>query len=703
MSRPTPQGLEELYRDCEGLCLHKYGSDIYAMVQAELESYTRQRLSDISRQHDDLVGGSVLVQTEQFWQGYVQQLAMIKCIFLYLDRTYVLQTANVASIWSMGLAVVRQCLVDTDMKTKLVRLILGEVTKERDARPANHPALVSLVQMLVDLDLFAQFFMPSFIDATRDYFSKESRRLIGSLAAIQTEAEPVPAAQPAGVMTVPQYLAHVKRRLEEETQRVARYLIPSSKTVLLSATVSELVERHTERLLSTSFEAMVDAHMVSDLANLYSLLLSVNQLGALKRYWGLYVKKIGLQLMQAPDLDTSLVSDMLALKRRLDSILQGAFQSNGVLAHAQRDVFEEFINSRRGKIAQLMTKYIDQCMRSSEQAASEEGIDGLLDRIIALFRYVHGKDLFEAYYRRDLAKRLINDKSASIDTEWSMLQKMRMECGSGYTKRLEGMLRDMADSGDLVKKFASSQQGREANTVGFHAVILTQAFWPTYEPLPLVIPREAERMQEQFVQFYNEKHNGRNLQWQPNLGTCLLKVEFDEGPKELTLTLIQATVLLLFSDCRELSYAQIQANTGLEDVELKRTLQSLACGKHRVLTKEPKSREVAETDSFAFNAAFKSPQVRVKIGQILLKEAEKETKEVEEHIQLDRMYRVDAAIMRILKARKQLEHTALMTELLGQLKFAISLAEVKERIDTLIERDYMKRDDANPSLYLYLA
>ncbi|KAJ2324517.1 Cullin-4A, partial [Coemansia sp. RSA 2673] len=313
-----------------------------------------------------------------------------------------------------------------------------------------------------------------------------------------------------------------------------------------------------------------------------------------------------------------------------------------------RDVFEEFINSRRGKIAQLMTKYIDQCMRSSEQAASEEGIDGLLDRIIALFRYVHGKDLFEAYYRRDLAKRLINDKSASIDTEWSMLQKMRMECGSGYTKRLEGMLRDMADSGDLVKKFASSQQGREANTVGFHAVILTQAFWPTYEPLPLVIPREAERMQEQFVQFYNEKHNGRNLQWQPNLGTCLLKVEFDEGPKELTLTLIQATVLLLFSDCRELSYAQIQANTGLEDVE-------------------------------------------------------KETKEVEEHIQLDRMYRVDAAIMRILKARKQLEHTALMTELLGQLKFAISLAEVKERIDTLIERDYMKRDDANPSLYLYLA
>ncbi|KAJ2103448.1 hypothetical protein GGI16_002978, partial [Coemansia sp. S142-1] len=189
----------------------------------------------------------------------------------------------------------------------------------------------------------------------------------------------------------------------------------------------------------------------------------------------------------------------------------------------------------------------------------------------------------------------------------------------------------------------------------------------------------------------------------PNLGTCLLKVSFDEGPKELSLTIVQGTVLLLFSEHDELSYQQIQENTGLEDVELMRTLQSLACGKYRVLAKEPKGRDVAGTDVFTFNAAFTSPQARIKVGQILLKEAEKESKEVEEHIQLDRMYQVDAAIVRILKARKRLDHTALMTELLSRLKFNSTSAEVKERIETLIERDYIKRDDADPSLYHYLA
>ncbi|KAJ2812557.1 hypothetical protein H4S07_001314 [Coemansia furcata] len=702
LSQPTPQGLEELYRDCEGLCLHKFGSDVYAMVQAELVAYTRQRLDEINRLSDTPVGESVLQLTTQFWTGYTQQLDMIKCIFLYLDRTYVLQSANVASLWSMGLGVVRQCLVDTDMKSRLVRLVLGEVAKERDGKPADQTSLLGLVQMFVDLGLYSQFFMPSLIDVTRDYYVKESRRLVGSLVAIQPAEGPRPST-PASAMSVPQYLVHVKLRLDEETQRAALYLSSNSKAPLLSTVLAELVEKHAERLLTTSFDAMVDAHMLADLANLYTLLSSVNQLDVIKRYWAMYVKKVGVRLVQAPDIDVGLVSELLAMKQRLDDIVKSAFQSNSVLAHALRESFEDFINSRRSKPAQLTAKFVDQCMRAGSRSTTDEDIDSLLDRVVVLFRFIHDKDLFEAYYKRDLAKRLLYNKSVSVDTERSMVQKLRMECGPGFTKRLEGMLRDMDFTSDLDGKFTGLDQAQEANGIGFHTSILTQAFWPTYEPMPLAVPRNVELAQEEFVQFYSEKHNGRKLFWQPNLGTCLLKVEFDEGPKELSLTLVQGTVMLLFSERDVLSYEQIQENTGLEDVELMRTLQSLACGKCRVLAKEPKGRDVAGTDVFTFNSAFKSSQTRIKIGQIMLKEAEKESKEVEEHVQLDRMYQVDAAIVRIMKGRKQADHTTLMTELLSRLKFNSTSAEVKERIETLIERDYIKRDDADSSLYHYLA
>ena len=50
----------------------------------------------------------------------------------------------------------------------------------------------------------------------------------------------------------------------------------------------------------------------------------------------------------------------------------------------------------------------------------------------------------------------------------------------------------------------------------------------------------------------------------------------------------QTVVLMLFNDADALALEDIAAATGIEDRELRRTLQSLACGKMRVLTKEPK-------------------------------------------------------------------------------------------------------------------
>ena len=49
-------------------------------------------------------------------------------------------------------------------------------------------------------------------------------------------------------------------------------------------------------------------------------------------------------------------------------------------------------------------------------------------------------------------------------------------------------------------------------------------------------------------------------------------------------------MLMLFNDAEELALEDIAAATGIEDRELRRTMQSLACGKVRVLQKEPKAR-----------------------------------------------------------------------------------------------------------------
>ena len=67
-----------------------------------------------------------------------------------------------------------------------------------------------------------------------------------------------------------------------------------------------------------------------------------------------------------------------------------------------------------------------------------------------------GKDVFEAFYKKDLAKRLLLGRSVSSDAEKAMITKLKAECGSQFTNKLEGMFNDMELSHDIVSAFQRS-------------------------------------------------------------------------------------------------------------------------------------------------------------------------------------------------------------------------------------------------------
>lgn len=100
-------------------------------------------------------------------------------------------------------------------------------------------------------------------------------------------------------------------------------------------------------------------------------------------------------------------------------------------------------------------KYVDAQLKSGNKEWSDEELDKLLDRVMVLFRYIHGgcglltkplpfkplptspltgKDVFEAFYKKDLAKRLLLGKSASFDAEKSMLLKLKQGMLCQHTK-----------------------------------------------------------------------------------------------------------------------------------------------------------------------------------------------------------------------------------------------------------------------------
>ena len=107
-------------------------------------------------------------------------------------------------------------------------------------------------------------------------------------------------------------------------------------------------------------------------------------------------------------------------------------------------------------------------------------------------------------------------------------------------------------------------------------------------------------------------------------------------------------------------------------------------------------------------ASVASPLFRVRLNAAQLREsssnsASDESRRIGEAVDQDRAHAVDAAIVRIMKTRRSLAHKLLARELAAQLRFAVAGPALKKRVESLIDREFLARDEADPSVYNYLA
>ncbi|XP_077141197.1 cullin-4B isoform X2 [Ranitomeya variabilis] len=641
--------LEELYQAVENLCSYKISANLYKQLRQICEDHIKAQIYQF--REDSLDSVLFLKKIDKCWQDHCRQMIMIRSIFLFLDRTYVLQNSMLPSIWDMGLELFRTHIIsDQKVQNKTIDGILLLIERERNGEAIDRSLLRSLLSMLSDLQIYQDSFEHRFLEETNRLYAAEGQRLM-------QERE------------VPEYLHHVNKRLEEEADRVITYLDQSTQKPLIATVEKQLLGEHLTTTLQKGLNHLLDENRIQDLSLLYQLFSRVRGgVQVLLQHWIEYIKAFGSTIVINPEKDKTMVQELLDFKDKVDHVIDVCFMKNEKFVNAMKEAFETFINKRPNKPAELIAKYVDSKLRTGNKEATDEELEKMLDKIMIIFRFIYGKDVFEAFYKKDLAKRLLVGKSASVDAEKSMLSKLKHECGAAFTSKLEGMFKDMELSKDIMVHF-----------------------------------KQMVKLQEIFKTFYLGKHSGRKLQWQSTLGQCVLKAEFNEGKKELQVSLFQTLVLLMFNEGEEFSFEDIRQATGIEDSELRRTLQSLACGRARVLAKNPKSKDVDDGDKFTFNDDFKHQLFRIRINQIQMKETVEEQASTTERVFQDRQYQIDAAIVRIMKMRKTLSHNLLVSEVYNQLKFPVKPADLKKRIESLIDRDYMERDKENPNQYNYVA
>ena len=216
------------------------------------------------------------------------------------------------------------------------------------------------------------------------------------------------------------------------------------------------------------------------------------------------------------------------------------------------------MNARANKVAELLALESENYLKAGNKMGEEE-LEKNLDELVSLLSYVNGKDVFEAFYKKYLSKRLLLNRSHSEEAERMMIMKLKPECGNQFTNKLEGMFKDISVSEELTSQFKKIS----TFNLSFKMQVLTAGSWPFYKEYPIILPPIFLDPQQQFQKFYLEKHDGRKLSWLYSLSMCVVNAFFDKGKKFLSVSMFQSIVLLLFNQHTQISFKQFQEFTNL--------------------------------------------------------------------------------------------------------------------------------------------
>jgi cullin 3 len=699
--RQNASGLsfEELYRNAYNMVLHKFGDKLYNGLSDTITRHLQAVAGQVADSNDELF----LPELKDKWDKHKLSSIMIRDILMYMDRTYVAAQKK-TPVYERGLQIFRdEVCRNARIKDRLLHMLLDLVQRERTGEMIERGLLKTITSMLVELgrDVYARDFESPFLSASATFYQAESQEYIAQNSAAD-------------------YIKKAEQRLQEEADRVAHYLDASTEAKIREVAERELIGRHMRTIAEMEHSgvvAMIEDNKLDDLKRAYELFKRVTQptsgLTVIREIMAAHVRARGTELVSDEERNrdpVAYVTGLLALRDKYEAVIKEAFSDDKQFKNALNKAFEHFVNLNSHS-PEFISLFVDEQLRKGMKTTSEEEVEGTLDKVVMLFRYLHEKDVFEKYYKQHLAKRLLGQRSVSDDAERQMITKLKTECGYQYTSKLEGMFTDMKISADTQEVFLDNLRkdnggSSKVDGIELSVHVLTTGFWPTQLGTKCILPPQIVRCCETFKAHYLRQYSGRRLQWQANMGSADLKATFGSRRYEINVSTYLMCILLQFNDCDSKSYADIAQATEIPSPELKRALQSLACAKFKILNKEPKGRDVDDGDVFEYNGDFSAKHLRFKVGTVTAsKENDVEKQETRAKVDEDRKPQIDAALVRVMKSRKEMEHNSLIAEVTSQLqsRFMPHPNVIKKRIESLIEREFLERDKDNWRRYKYLA
>ncbi|XP_064301032.1 cullin-2 isoform X5 [Phalacrocorax carbo] len=546
------------------------------------------------------------------------------------------------------------------------------------------------------LKFYQEIFECPFLNETGEYYKQEASNLLQE-------------------SNCSQYMEKVLGRLKDEEMRCRKYLHPSSYGKVIHECQQRMVADHLQ-FLHAECHNIIRQEKRSDMANMYTLLRAVSSgLPHMIQELQNHIHDEGLRAtsnLSQENMPTQFVESVLEVHSKFVQLINTVLNGDQHFMSALDKALTSVVNYREPKsickAPELLAKYCDNLLKKSAKGMTENEVEDKLTSFITVFKYIDDKDVFQKFYARMLAKRLIHGLSMSMDSEEAMINKLKQACGYEFTSKLHRMYTDMSVSADLNNKFNNFIKNQDTIIdlgISFQIYVLQAGAWPlTQAPSStFAIPQELEKSVQMFELFYSQHFSGRKLTWLHYLCTGEVKMNYLCKPYVAMVTTYQMAVLLAFNNSETVSYKELQDSTQMNEKELTKTIKSLLDVK---MINHDSDKEDIETEStFSLNMNFSSKRTKFKITTSMQKDTPQEMEQTRSAVDEDRKMYLQAAIVRIMKARKVLRHNALIQEVISQsrARFNPSISMIKKCIEVLIDKQYIERSQASADEYSYVA
>ncbi|KAI4575329.1 hypothetical protein MJG53_011532 [Ovis ammon polii x Ovis aries] len=707
------------FSDIYALCVaypEPLGERLYTETKIFLENHVRHLHKRVLESEEQ-----VLVMYHRYWEEYSKGADYMDCLYRYLNTQFIkknkLTEADLQygyggvdmneplmEIGELALDMWRKLMVEP-LQTILIRMLLREIKNDRGGEDPNQKVIHGVINSFVHVEqykkkfplkFYQEIFESPFLTETGEYYKQEASNLLQE-------------------SNCSQYMEKVLGRLKDEEIRCRKYLHPSSYTKVIHECQQRMVADHLQ-FLHAECHNIIRQEKKNDMANMYVLLRAVSTgLPHMIQELQNHIHDEGLRAtsnLTQENMPTLFVESVLEVHGKFVQLINTVLNGDQHFMSALDKALTSVVNYREPKSVckapELLAKYCDNLLKKSAKGMTENEVEDKLTSFITVFKYIDDKDVFQKFYARMLAKRLIHGLSMSMDSEEAMINKLKQACGYEFTSKLHRMYTDMSVSADLNNKFNNFIKNQDTVIdlgISFQIYVLQAGAWPlTQAPSStFAIPQELEKSVQMFELFYSQHFSGRKLTWLHYLCTGEVKMNYLGKPYVAMVTTYQMAVLLAFNNSETVSYKELQDSTQMNEKELTKTIKSLLDVK--MINHDSEKEDIDAESSFSLNMNFSSKRTKFKITTSMQKDTPQEMEQTRSAVDEDRKMYLQAAIVRIMKARKVLRHNALIQEVISQsrARFNPSISMIKKCIEVLIDKQYIERSQASADEYSYVA